>query len=105
LKDTGSTVVLDALAMETERAWTTYFTERARRDRQSVLVPVAKNVAAVGELLVFGMPSDNAAAFVGARGRSVISDLGSAELAQKYLPKAYAMPSPSVNRLCVAEIK
>jgi len=82
-----------------------YFTERALRDRQSVLVPIAKNVAAVGEPFVFGMPGDNAAAFVTARGFSVISDFGSAELAQKYLPKAFAMPSPSANRLCVAEVK
>jgi len=82
-----------------------YFTERALRDRQSVLVPIAKNVAAVGEPFVFGMPGDNAAAFISARGFSVISDFGSAELAQKYLPKAFAMPSPSANRLCVAEIK
>ena len=82
-----------------------YFTERALRDRESVLVPIAKNVAAVGEPFVFGMPGDNAAAFVSARGFSVVSDFGMAELAQKYLPKAFAMPSPSANRLCVAEIK
>lgn len=82
-----------------------YFTERALRDRQSVLVPVARNVAAVGEPFVFGMPGDNAAAFISARGFSVISDFGSAELAQKYLPKAFPMPSPSANRLCVAELK
>ena len=82
-----------------------YFTERALRDRQSVLVPVAKNVAAVGEPFVFGMPGDNAAAFIGPRGFSVVSDFASAELAQKYLPKAFAMPSPSANRVCVAEIK
>jgi methyltransferase (TIGR00027 family) len=82
-----------------------YFTERALRDRQSALAPVARNVAAVGEPFVFGMPGDNAAAFISARGFSVVSDFGSAELAQKYLPKAFAMPSPSANRLCVAEIK
>ena len=82
-----------------------YFTEGALRDRQSVLAPVAKNVAAVGEPFVFGMPGDNAAAFISARGFSVVSDFGSAELGQKYLPKAFAMPSPSANRLCVAEIK
>jgi methyltransferase (TIGR00027 family) len=82
-----------------------YFTERALRDRQSVLVPIAKNVAAVGEPFVFGMPGDNAAAFISARGFSVVSDFGSADLGQKYLPKAFAMPSPSANRLCVAEIK
>jgi hypothetical protein len=34
-----------------------------------------------------------------------VSDYGSAELPQKYLPKAFPMPSPSANRLCVAEIK
>ena len=82
-----------------------YFTERALRDRQSVLAPVAKNVAAVGEPFVFGMPGDNAAAFIGARGFAVVSDFGSAELAEKYLPKAFPMPSPSANRLCVAEVK
>ena len=82
-----------------------YFTERALRDRQSALVPIAKNVAAVGEPFVFGMPGDNAAAFVSARGFSVVSDLSSAELAAQYLPRAFAMPSPSANRLCVAEIK
>ena len=82
-----------------------YFTERALRDRQSVLAAVAKNVAAVGEPFIFGMPGDDAAAFLGARGFSVVSDFGSADLGRKYLPKAFAMPSPSANRLCVAEIK
>ena len=82
-----------------------YFTERALRDRQSVLAPVASNVAAVGEPFVFGMPGDDARAFVSARGFSVVSDFGSADLGEKYLPKAFAMPSPSANRLCVAEIK
>ena len=82
-----------------------YFTESALRDRQSALAPIAKNVAAVGEPLVFGMPGDHAAAFVSARGLSVVSDLSSAELAAKYLPREFAIPSPSANRLCVAEIK
>jgi methyltransferase (TIGR00027 family) len=82
-----------------------YFTERALRDRQSVLAPIARNVAAVGEPFVFGMPGDNAGPFISARGFSVVSDFGSGELGQKYLPKALAMPSPSANRLCVAEIK
>jgi methyltransferase (TIGR00027 family) len=82
-----------------------YFTERALRDRQSVLAPVARNVAAVGEHFVFGMPGDNATAFVTARGFTVVSDFGSAELGEKYLPKAFAMPSPSANRLCLAEIR
>lgn len=82
-----------------------YFTERALRDRQSALAPIAKNVAAVGEPFVFGMPGDNATAFVTLRGFSVVSDASSAELGQKYLPAAFAMPSPSANRLCVAEIK
>jgi methyltransferase (TIGR00027 family) len=82
-----------------------YFTERALRDRQSPLAPIAKNVAAVGEPFVFGMPGDNAGAFMSARGFSVVSDYGSADLAAKFLPKAFAMPSPSANRLCVAEIK
>lgn len=78
-----------------------YFTERARQDRQSVLAPVAKTVAAVGEPFVFGMPGDNAGAFISARGFSVVSDFGSAELGQKYLPKTLPMSSPSANRLCV----
>jgi methyltransferase (TIGR00027 family) len=82
-----------------------YFTERALKDPQSVLAPVAKRVAAAGEPFVFGMPGDNADAFISARGLSVVSDFGSAELGQKYLPKAFPMPSPSANRLCVAEIK
>ena len=82
-----------------------YFTESALRDRRSALGPVARNVAAVGEPFVFGMPGDNAAAYIGARGFAVVSDFGSAELAQRYLPKAFAMPSPSANRLCVAEIR
>ena len=82
-----------------------YFTERALRDRQSVLAPVASNVAAVGEPFVFGMPGDDARAFVSARGFSVVSDFGSAELGEEYLPKAFAMPSPSANRLCLAEVK
>ena len=82
-----------------------YFTERALRDRQSALAPVARNVAAVGEPFVFGMPGDNAGAFLSARGLSVVSDFGSAELGQKYLPKTFPMPSPSANRLCVAEVK
>jgi methyltransferase (TIGR00027 family) len=82
-----------------------YFTERALRDRQSALAPIARNVAAVGEPFVFGMPGENAAAFMTARGFSVVSDASSAELGHKYLPAAFAMPSPSANRLCVAEIK
>jgi methyltransferase (TIGR00027 family) len=94
-----------AIAARGSRIVFDYFTERALRDRQSVLVPIAKNVAAVGEPFVFGMPGDNATAFVTARGFSVVSDFGSAELGEKYLPKAFAMPSPSANRLCLAEIK
>lgn len=82
-----------------------YFTERALRDRQSPLAAISKNVAAVGEPFVFGMPGDNAAAFVSARGFSLVSDFANSELGRKYLPTAFAMPSPSANRLCVAEVK
>jgi methyltransferase (TIGR00027 family) len=71
-----------------------YFTERALRDRQSAL-PIAENVAAVGEPFVFGMPGDNAAAFISARGFSVISDLA----ARNWRRSICRRPSPCPRHL------
>ena len=82
-----------------------YFTERALRDRPGALRDVSKNVAAVGEPFVFGMPGADATAFVTARGYSVLSDFGSADLGVRFLPKGNLMPTPSANRLCVAVVR
>ena len=82
-----------------------YFTERALRDRQGALRDVSKNVAAVGEPFLFGMPGTDATAFVTARGYSVLSDVGSADLGVRFLPKGNTMPTPSANRLCVAVVR
>ena len=82
-----------------------YFTERALRDRPAALRDVSKNVAAVGEPFVFGMPGADATAVGTARGYSVSSDFGSAELGVRFLPKGVTMPTPSANRLCVAVVR
>ena len=82
-----------------------YFTERALRDLPPALREVSKNVATVGEPFVFGMPGDNARAFVAERGYSVLSDFGSDELGVRFLPKGNSMPTPSANRLCVAVVR
>jgi hypothetical protein len=50
-------------------------------------------------------PTVRSSQFISARGFLVVSDFGSDELGQKFLPKAFAMPSPSANRLCVAEVR
>ena len=82
-----------------------YFTERALRDSPPALREISKNVAAVGEPFVFGMPGDDARAFVTLRGYSVLSDFGSADLGVRFLPKGNTMPTPSANRLCVAVVR
>jgi len=82
-----------------------YFTERALQDRTSALRDVAKIVAAVGEPFVFGMPGNDASAFISARGYSLVSDFGSADLGLRYLPKGNTMPTPSANRICVAAVR
>ena len=82
-----------------------YFTERALRDRPAALRDVSKNVAAVGEPFLFGMPGADATAFVTERGYSVLSDFGSADLGVRFLPKGNLMPTPSANRLCVAVVR
>ena len=82
-----------------------YFTEQALRNLPPALRDVSRNVAAVGEPFVFGMPGDRATPFVSARGYSVLSDFGSDELGARFLPKGNAMPTPSANRLCVAVVR
>lgn len=82
-----------------------YFTEHALKSLPPALRDVSKSVAAVGEPFVFGMPGDNATAFVTQRGYSVLSDFGSADLGARFLPKGNTMPTPSANRLCVAVVR
>ena len=82
-----------------------YFTERALQERPGALRDVSKNVAAVGEPFLFGMPGTDATAFVTGRGYTVLSDFGSADLGVRFLPKGNAMPTPSANRLCVAVVR
>jgi methyltransferase (TIGR00027 family) len=81
-----------------------YFLESALQSRTSALREVAKNVAAVGEPFVFGIPGLDASAFVAARGFKVVSDFGSADLGARYLPQGRNLPTPSANRICTAAV-
>ncbi len=81
-----------------------YFLERALQARASALQEIAKNVAAVGEPFVFGVPGQDGSAFVQARGLRVVSDFGSGDLGARYLPKKYSLPTPSANRVCTAVV-
>lgn len=82
-----------------------YFTERALRERPPAFREVVKNVAAVGEPFLFGMPGNDARPFVAERGYTAVSDFGSDELGLRFLPKGNTMPTPAANRLCVAEVR
>ena len=77
-----------------------YFLESALKARGSVLQDVGRIYASVGEPFVFGVPGQDASAFVQVRGLTLVSDFGSADLGARYLPKKYAMPTPSANRVC-----
>jgi methyltransferase (TIGR00027 family) len=81
-----------------------YFLESALKSPSSPLREISKNVAAVGEPFVFGMPGENASAFVQARGLKVVSDFGSGDLGARFLPKDKPLPTPSANRICTAEV-
>ena len=81
-----------------------YFLESALQARASALQEIAKNVAAVGEPFVFGVPGQDGSAFVQARGLRVVSDFGSGDLGARYLPKKYSLPTPSANRVCTAVV-
>ena len=81
-----------------------YFLESALQARASALQEIAKNVAAVGEPFVFGVPGQEGSAFVQARGLRVVSDFGSGDLGARYLPKEYSLPTPSANRVCTAVV-
>jgi methyltransferase (TIGR00027 family) len=81
-----------------------YFLQSALQSRTSVLREVAKNVAAVGEPFVFGMPGENASAFVTERGLKLVSDFGSGDLGARYLPKGNNLPTPSANHVCTAVV-
>ena len=81
-----------------------YFLESALQARASALREIAKNVAAVGEPFVFGVPGQDGSAFVQARGLRVVSDFGSGDLGARYLPKKYSLPTPSANRVCTAVV-
>ena len=81
-----------------------YFLESALQSRTSALRDVSKIVAAVGEPFVFGMPGQDASAFVTARGLKVLSDFGSADLGARFLPKGSNLPTPSANRVCTAVV-
>ena len=69
-----------------------YFLESALQARASALREIAKNVAAVGEPFVFGVPGQDGSAFVQARGLRVVSDFGSGDLGARYLPKNTVYP-------------
>ena len=79
-----------------------YFLDSALQARASVLREVAKNVAAVGEPFVFGVPGQDGTAFVQARGLRVVSDFGSADSRRSLLTEkvqsAHAVSQPSVHR-------
>lgn len=82
-----------------------YFLESALTSPNPALREISKNVATVGEPFIFGMPGQNASAFVQARGLSVVSDFGSGDLGARFLPKDKSLPTPSANRICTAEVR
>lgn len=81
-----------------------YFLASALQSLPSTLRQVAKNVAAAGEPFVFGMPGQDATAFVQGRGFKVISDYGSGDLGARFLPAGKNLPIPSANRICTAAV-
>ena len=58
----------------------------------------------MGEPFVFGMPGQDATAFVKQRGLAVASDVGYGELGLRYLSKGLNLPVQSVNRMCTAVV-
>lgn len=81
-----------------------YFLESALQRPTADLKNTAGRVAAVGEPFVFGMPGEDATAFVKQRGLAVASDVGYGELGLRYLPKGNNLPVRSVNRICTAVV-
>jgi methyltransferase (TIGR00027 family) len=81
-----------------------YFLESGLRAPTPSLRETTGRVAAVGEPFVFGMPADDARAFVKQRGLTVVSDFGYGELGTRYLPKGSNLPTRSVNRICTAAV-
>ena len=61
-------------------------------------------VAAVGEPFVFGIPGEDASAFVNQRGLRVATDFSYGDLGTRYLPKGSNLPSRSANRICTAVV-
>ena len=81
-----------------------YFLESDLRAPTPSLRETTGRVAALGEPFVFGIPGDDARAFVTQRGLTVVSDFGFGELGTRYLPKASNLPTRSVNRICTATV-
>jgi methyltransferase (TIGR00027 family) len=81
-----------------------YFLESGLRAPTPSLRETTGRVAAVGEPFVFGMPADDARAFVKQRGLTIVSDFGYGELGTRYLPKGSNLPTRSVNRICTAAV-
>jgi methyltransferase (TIGR00027 family) len=61
-------------------------------------------VAAVGEPFLFGMPGEDASAFVNQRGLQVAADFSYGDLGARYLPKGSNLPPRSANRICTAVV-
>lgn len=81
-----------------------YFLERALRAPTASLQDTQTRVAAAGEPFVFGMPGEDASAFVKQRGLAIISDSGYGDLSARYLSNGTFFPARSANRICVAAI-
>ena len=81
-----------------------YFLESALRAPTPDLKDTTRRVASVGEPFVFGMPGENATAFVKQRGLEIASDVGYGELGVQYLPKGSNLPTRSLNRICTAVV-
>jgi methyltransferase (TIGR00027 family) len=68
------------------------------------LADLQGRVAAVGEPFVFGIPGQDASAFVKQRGLAVVSDFSYGDLGSRYLPKGRSLPARSANRICTAAV-
>jgi methyltransferase (TIGR00027 family) len=77
-----------------------YFLENGLRS----LRELGNRVAGVGEPFVFGMPGEDAAAFVTHRGLRVASDFSYGDLGSGYLPNGSQLPTRSANRICTAVV-
>ncbi len=81
-----------------------YFLASALKAPPAALRETSSRVAGLGEPFVFGMPGEDASAFVKERGLEVSSDFGYAELGKHFL-KSYSFPARSSNRICTAVVR